>query len=152
MLRSIVAGCSDGSWGGGFRTVWHGFFSSCCYLSIVRRRGLIVCKCGDIVSGGLFGREEGEGEVFGGGGTGAGGFLEGGVTAVEGVLGLFAVEDLLDGEDLNRLRKNSKWVVRKRKPSNAQGLRKSPRLRVRIEKTISQGLKPDFFMNGLWPG
>ena len=48
----------------------------------------------------LFSGEQGQGEVFGGCGAAARGFLEGGVAAVEGVLGLAAVEDLLDGEDL----------------------------------------------------
>ena len=44
--------------------------------------------------------QEREGEVFGGGGAAARGFFEGGVAAVGGVLGLAAVENLLDGEDL----------------------------------------------------
>lgn len=49
------------------------------------------------LAGVLFGWEQREGEVFGGGGAAFGGFFEGGVAAVEGVLGLAAVEDLLDG-------------------------------------------------------
>ena len=44
--------------------------------------------------------QEGQGQVFGGGGTAAEGFFEGGVAAVEGVGGLLAVQNLLDGEDL----------------------------------------------------
>ena len=48
----------------------------------------------------LFRRQEGQGQVFGGGWSAAGGFFEGGVPAVKGVFGLFAVENLLDGEDL----------------------------------------------------
>ena len=48
----------------------------------------------------LVGREEREGKVGGGVGAAARGFFEGGVAAVEGVFGLLAVEDLLDGEDL----------------------------------------------------
>jgi hypothetical protein len=42
-----------------------------------------------------------EGGVFGAG-AGFGGLFEGGVAAVERVFGLFAVENLLDGEDLDR--------------------------------------------------
>ena len=38
--------------------------------------------------------------VFGGSGAAAGGFLEGGVAAVCWVIGLLAVKNLLDGEDL----------------------------------------------------
>ena len=49
----------------------------------------------------FIGREEGEGEVFRGCRAAAAGFFEGGVGAVAGVFGLFAVEDLLDGEDLD---------------------------------------------------
>jgi len=41
--------------------------------------------------------QQGEGEVLGGGGAAFGGFFEGGVAAMEGVLGLASVEDLLDG-------------------------------------------------------
>ena len=37
---------------------------------------------------------------MGGGGAAFGGFFEGGVAAMEGVLGLASVEDLLDGQDL----------------------------------------------------
>ena len=48
----------------------------------------------------LFRRQEGQGQVFGGGWAAARGFFEGGVAAVEGVFGLLAVENLLDGEDL----------------------------------------------------
>ena len=48
----------------------------------------------------LVGGEQREGEVLGGGGTVARGFFEGGVAAVGGIVGLFAVEDLLNGEDL----------------------------------------------------
>jgi hypothetical protein len=51
-------------------------------------------------AGYLLGREEGQGQVGGGLGTAARGFFEGGVAAVEGVFGLLAVQDLLDGEDL----------------------------------------------------
>lgn len=43
---------------------------------------------------------EREGEVFGTG-AGFGGLLEGGVATVERVFGLFPVEDLLDGENLD---------------------------------------------------
>jgi hypothetical protein len=46
---------------------------------------------------GLFGREEGEGEVLGGGGAAFGGLFEGGVSAMDGIFGLAAIEDLLDG-------------------------------------------------------
>ena len=48
---------------------------------------------------GLFRRQEREVEVFGGGGATARGFLERSV-AVGRVLGLFAVEDFLNGQDL----------------------------------------------------
>lgn len=41
-----------------------------------------------------------EDQVLGCGGTAARGFLECGVAAVERVLRLLAIEDLLDGEDL----------------------------------------------------
>src|ERR1035437_2491775 len=49
----------------------------------------------------LFGGKQGQGKVFGGGGTGARCFFEGGVDAVAGIVWLLAVENLLDGEDLD---------------------------------------------------
>ena len=53
-----------------------------------------------LFAGSTFAGEQGQGEVFGGGGAAARGLLEGGVAAVRGILGLLAVKDLLDGEDL----------------------------------------------------
>ena len=41
-----------------------------------------------------------EGVILGSVGAASGGFLEGGIAAVEWVLGLVSVEELLDGEDL----------------------------------------------------
>ena len=46
------------------------------------------------------GLAEWQDEIFGAV-AGFGGLFVGGVSAVEGVFGLFAVEDLLDGEDLD---------------------------------------------------
>lgn len=46
-------------------------------------------------------RDTGQHQVFGGASAGFGDLFEGGVTAVERAFGLFAVEDLLDGENLN---------------------------------------------------
>ena len=51
-------------------------------------------------SASVFAGQERQGEVFGGGGAAARGLFEGGVAAMGGIVGLLAVENLLDGEDL----------------------------------------------------
>jgi len=91
------------------RIRWHCLASGSSSF-IVRQEELIIGKTAELFWGAsrgasdkprvLFGRQEGQGQVFGGGGAAARGFFEGGVAAVEGLFGLLAVKNLLNGEDL----------------------------------------------------
>jgi len=70
-----------------------------CYSGFRRLWAGVSCQwAGRAVS--IVAGQEGQGQVFGGGGAAARGFFEGGVAAVEGLFGLLAVKNLLNGEDL----------------------------------------------------